>query len=77
MIDDVLLFLSGKTLDVRTGLRERMHKASDAQDYERGRAASRCAQVAGSARAAADRGGRRGGDADAISLARDGDDAWA
>ncbi len=35
MIDDVLLFLSGKTLEVRTGLRQRMHEASNAQDYER------------------------------------------
>ena len=35
MIDDVLLFLSGKTLEVRGRLRERMHEASNAQDYER------------------------------------------
>src|SRR5207244_13238223 len=35
MIDDVLLFLSGKTLDVRARLRERMQEASNAQDYER------------------------------------------
>ncbi len=75
MIDDVLLFLSGKTLDVRTGLRERMHKASDAQDYERAAQLRdalkwldqleqpQTVEVVG------------GGDADAISLARDGDDA--
>jgi len=75
MIDDVLLFLSGKTLDVRTGLRERMHKASDARDYERAAQLRdalkwldqleqpQTVEVVG------------GGDADAISLARDGDDA--
>src|SRR5207248_626418 len=35
MIDDVLLFLEGKTVDVRTRLRERMHEASQRLDYER------------------------------------------
>src|SRR5258708_33751410 len=75
MIDDVLVFLSGKTLEVRAGLRQRMHKASDAQDYERAAQLRdalkwldqleqpQTVEVVG------------GGDADAISLARDGDDA--
>src|SRR6266498_5161733 len=75
MIDDVLLFLSGKTLEVRTGLRQRMHEASNAQDYERAAQLRdalkwldqleqpQTVEVVG------------GGDADAISLARDGDDA--
>ena len=75
MIDDVLLFLSGKTLDVRARLRERMHEASSAQDYERAAQLRdalkwldqleqpQTVEVVG------------GGDADAISLARDGDDA--
>src|SRR5262245_15952044 len=35
MIDDVLLFLEGKTLDVRGRLRERMQAASADMDYER------------------------------------------
>src|SRR2546427_5744780 len=35
MIDDVLLFLEGKTVDVRTRLRERMHEASQRLDFER------------------------------------------
>src|SRR5581483_11059282 len=35
MISDVLLFLEGKTLDVRQRLRERMLAASRAQDFER------------------------------------------
>src|SRR5881394_83590 len=75
MIDDVLLFLSGKTLEVRSRLRERMHEASNAQDYERAAQLRdalkwldqleqpQTVEVVG------------GGDADAISLARDGDDA--
>src|SRR3989440_3522610 len=75
MIDDVLLFLSGKTLEVRSRLRERMHEASNAQDYERAAQLRdalkwldqleqpQTVEVVG------------GGDADAIGLARDGDDA--
>ena len=75
MIDDVLLFLSGKTLEVRARLRERMHEASTAQDYERAAQLRdalkwldqleqpQTVEVVG------------GGDADAIGLARDGDDA--
>src|SRR5207248_1000749 len=35
MIDDVLLFLEGKTVDVRTRLRERMQGASQRLDFER------------------------------------------
>jgi len=75
MIDDVLLFLEGKTVEVRTRLRERMQEASRQLDFER---AARLrdslgwldqleqpqpVEVVG------------GGDADAIGLARDGDDA--
>src|SRR5207247_7759364 len=75
MRDDVLLFLSGKTLEVRARLRERMQEASNAQDYERAAQLRdalkwldqleqpQTVEVVG------------GGDADAIGLARDGDDA--
>ena len=75
MIDDVVLFLTGKTLEVRGRLRERMNEASKAQDYERAAQLRdalkwldqlerpQTVEVVG------------GGDADAISLARDGDDA--
>ncbi len=35
MVDDVVLFLEGKTLDVRTRLRGRMQDASKATDFER------------------------------------------
>lgn len=75
MIDDVVLFLEGKTLDVRTRLRERMQEASKALDFERAAQLRdalkwldqleqpQTVEVVG------------GGDADAIGLARDGDDA--
>jgi excinuclease ABC subunit C len=75
MIDDVLLFLEGKTVDVRTRLRERMQQASRQQDFER------AAQVRDALKwldqleqpQAVELVG--GGDADAIGIARDGDDA--
>ena len=75
MVDDVVLFLEGKTLDVRTRLRERMQGASKATDFERAAQLRdalkwldqleqpQTVEVVG------------GGDADAIGLARDGDDA--
>ena len=75
MVDDVVLFLEGKTLDVRTRLRERMQDASRATDFERAAQLRdglkwldqveepQTVEVVG------------GGDADAIGLARDGDDA--
>src|SRR6185437_11750440 len=75
MIDDVLLFLEGKTVDVRTRLRERMNEASRVQDYERAaqlRDAIRWLEQIDRPQAVAQVGG---GDADAIGFARDGDDA--
>ena len=74
MIDDVLLFLEGKTVDVRTRLRERMQQASRQLDFER------AAQVRDALKwldqleqpQAVELVG--GGDADAIGIARDGDD---
>src|SRR5207245_10570932 len=76
MIDDVLLFLEGKTVDVRTRLRERMHEASQRLDFER------AARLRDSLKwldqveqpQAVELGG--GGAAGAIGLARDGDAAW-
>jgi len=75
MIDDVLLFLEGKTVDVRTRLRERMQEASRQLDFER------AAQVRDALKwldqleqpQAIELVG--GGDTDAIGIARDGDDA--
>jgi len=74
MIDDVVVFLEGKTVDVRIGLRERMLQASRQLDFER------AAQVRDALKwldqleqpQAVELVG--GGDADAIGLARDGDD---
>ncbi len=75
MMDDVLLFLEGKTLDVRQHLRERMLDASRTLDYER------AAQLRDALRWVdqLEQGPTvelvGGGDADAIGFARDGDDA--
>ncbi len=74
MIDDVVVFLEGKTVDVRIGLRERMLQASRQLDFER------AAQVRDALKwldqleqpQAVELVG--GGDADAVGLARDGDD---
>jgi excinuclease ABC subunit C len=75
MIDDVLLFLEGKTLEVRSRLRERMQTASAEFDFER------AAQLRDALHwleqverpQTVELVGR--GDADVIGLARDGDDA--
>jgi len=75
MIDDVLLFLEGKTVDVRTRLRERMQQASRQQDFERAaqlRDALKWLDQLEQPQAVELVGG---GDADAIGIARDGDDA--
>ncbi len=77
MIRDVLLFLEGKTVEVRQRFRERMAEASRATDYE----------LAAELRDALARMDQieepptvervEGGDSDAIGLARDEDDACA
>lgn len=75
MIDDVIAFLEGRTVEVRRRLRERMEAASAALDFER------AAELRNAIRwleqleqpAAVERVG--GGDADALGFARDGDDA--
>lgn len=75
MIDDVLLFLSGKTVEVRARLRERMQEASLALDFERAaqlRDALKWLEQLEQPQTVEVVGG---GDADAIGLARDGDDA--
>ena len=74
MIDDVVVFLEGKTVDVRTGLRQRMQQAAGHLDFER------AAQVRDALKwldqleqpQAVELVG--GGDADAVGIARDGDD---
>jgi len=75
MIDDVLLFLEGKTVEVRQRLRERMQHASTALDFERAaqlRDAIRWLEQLEQPQTVELVGG---GDADAIGFARDGDDA--
>ncbi len=77
MIGDVLLFLEGKTVEVRTRLRERMLAAASTQDFEQAAelrdALRRLDQI--EEPATVERVG--GGDCDAVGLARDEDDACA
>jgi len=77
MIGDVLLFLEGKTLEVRQHLRERMQAAAAATDFELAAelrdALKRLDQI--EEPATVERVG--GGNCDAIGLARDEDDACA
>lgn len=75
MIDDVLLFLEGKTLDVRTRLRERMQQASGELDFERAAQLRDALQWLEQVEKPQTVELVGGGDADAIGLARDGDDA--
>ena len=75
MIDDVIAFLEGKTLQVRARLREQMKEASERLDFERARELResirwleqlekpQSVEIVG------------GGNVDAIGYARDGDDA--
>jgi excinuclease ABC subunit C len=75
MIDDVLAFLEGRTVDVRTRLRERMEAASARLDFERAaeiRDALKWLAQVEQPQTVEVVGGR---DADAIGYARDGDDA--
>jgi excinuclease ABC subunit C len=77
MIDDVVAFLEGRTVEVRQRLRTRMEEAAAALQYER------AAELRNAMRwleqleqpPAVERVG--GGDADALGFARDGDDAAA
>ncbi len=75
MIDDVLLFLEGKTLDVRTRLRERMQAASTGLDFERAAQLRNALQWLEQVERPQTVERVGGGDADVIGLARDGDDA--
>jgi excinuclease ABC subunit C len=75
MIDDVLLFLEGKTLEVRTRLRERMQQASGELDFERAAQLRDALQWLEQVEKPQTVEVVGGGDADAIGVARDGDDA--
>jgi len=75
MIEDVLLFLEGKTVDVRQRLRERMLEASRAQDFERAAQLRDALQWLDQLEQPQTVELVGGGDADAVGCARDGDDA--
>ncbi|MBI1967353.1 MAG: excinuclease ABC subunit UvrC [Gemmatimonadetes bacterium] len=75
MIDDVLLFLEGKTVDVRTRLRDRMQEASQALDFERAAQLRDALQWLDQIEQPQTVELVGGGDADPIGIARDGDDA--
>ena len=75
MIDDVVAFLEGRTLEVRGRLRQRMEAAATALDFERAaelRNAIRWLEQLEQPPAVEQVGG---GDADGFGFARDGDDA--
>src|SRR5881409_1979687 len=75
MIDDVLVFLEGKTVDVRQRLRERMLEASRGLDFERAAQLRDALQWLDQLEQPQTVELVGGGDADAVGLARDGDDA--
>ncbi|MGH7567643.1 MAG: excinuclease ABC subunit UvrC [Gemmatimonadales bacterium] len=75
MIDDVLLFLEGKTVDVRLRLRERMQQASQALDFERAAQLRDAIQWLDQLERPQAVELVGGGNADAVGFARDGDDA--
>ena len=75
MIDDVVAFLEGKTLEVRASLRRRMDETAERLDFEKAadlRNSIRWLQQLEKPQVMDTVGG---GDADAIGYARDGDDA--
>ena len=75
MVDDVLTFLEGKTVEVRTRLRKRMEEASRRLDFERAaeiRDALTWLEQLEQPQTVEFVGGR---DTDAVGFARDGDDA--
>ena len=75
MIDDVIVFLEGRTLDVRQRLRERMLEASRALDFERAAQLRDALQWLDQVEQPQTVELVGGGDADAVGFARDGDDA--
>ncbi len=75
MIGEVLAFLEGKTVEVRTRLRQRMEDASGRLEYERAASIRDALQWLEQLEQPAAVEFVGGGDIDAIGMARDGDDA--
>ncbi len=75
MIDDVLAFLEGKTIEVRTRLRERMDEAAGRLDFERAARIRDAIKWLDQLERPQSVEFVGGGNSDAIGFARDGDDA--
>ena len=75
MIDDVVVFLEGRTVDVRARLRDRMREASERLDYERAAQLRDALKWLDQVEQPQPIETVGGGDADAVGFARDGDDA--
>jgi excinuclease ABC subunit C len=75
MIDEVLLFLEGKTAEVRRRVKERMELASEALDFERAAELRDALQHLERMEEPTSVQVIEGGDRDVIGYARDGDDA--
>ncbi|HVH09056.1 MAG TPA: excinuclease ABC subunit UvrC [Gemmatimonadales bacterium] len=74
MIDDVVVFLEGKTVDVRTRLRDRMQQAARQQDFERAAQLRDALKWLDQVEQPQAVELVAGGDADAVGVARDGED---
>jgi excinuclease ABC subunit C len=75
MIDEVVAFLEGKTVDVRTRLRAMMQEASGSEDYERAKDLRDTLRWLDQVELPSTIEALGTGDADVIGYARDGDDA--
>jgi excinuclease ABC subunit C len=75
MIDEVLLFLEGRTAEVTRRVRQRMQNASDAMDYERAAELRDALHHLEQMEEPTVVLRVEGGDQDAVGFARDGDDA--
>ncbi len=77
MIDEVVAFLEGRTVDVRTRLRDMMQQASAREDFERAKDLRDTLRWLDQVETPATVEAVGTGDADVIGYARDGDDAVA
>jgi excinuclease ABC subunit C len=75
MIEEVIRFLEGRTVDVRSRLREMMMQASEREDYERARDLRDALRWLDQVDSPATVEMVGGGDGDVVGYARDGDDA--